>query len=357
MFAPLTGPIAPTGVPARDGVQVWVNEVNAAGGIHGRRIRFVAYDDANSPQEAASAVRRLIDQDRVFALICGSSSGPTLATLELIRNEQVPFVTCISAHRDLFKPFSRYVFRIYANEVAQAEAVADYVAGKLNAKRPAIIYNSTDFGIGGFEAMTARLRDQWNLSFVASAVYNPGDQDFNAHLLQLRAANPDVLIVHSFAAEAGIIVRQAKTLGIELPMVGGGGTPTPLFPQAAGPQGVGFVANWVFPVLPDENVPAVSDYVSKLRQTVHPGGLPPGRPSLYDMTGYMAGTIVGEALQRAGRDVTRESFVDALETMQNFVPGKGLGYPVTFTATNHEGTSQVSLVRVNNSLQWEHYTP
>src|SRR3954453_10172028 len=100
MFAPLTGPLAATGVPARDGFQVWVDEVNAAGGISGRRVRLIAYDDANSPQEAVAATRRLIDQDGVFALVCGSNSGATLATLDLVRSAGVPFVTCISAHRD-----------------------------------------------------------------------------------------------------------------------------------------------------------------------------------------------------------------------------------------------------------------
>jgi branched-chain amino acid transport system substrate-binding protein len=190
-----------------------------------------------------------------------------------------------------------------------------------------VIYNSNDFGIGGFESMQARFKDKWGMDFAASAVYNPGDQDFNAQLLQLKSANPDALIVHAFAADAGIIVRQAKNLGMDVPMVGGSGTPTPLFPQAAGPFGVGFVANWVFPVLPDQDIAPMNDYVANLKQTVYPNGLPPGRPSLYDMTGYMAGTIVGEALQRAGKDVTRETFVDALETMKDFVPGKGTWVP------------------------------
>ena len=356
MYAPLTGPLAATGVPARDGFQVWVDETNAAGGIGGRKIRLTAYDDANSPQEAVAATRRLIDQDQVFALVCGSNSGSTLATLDLVRSARVPFVTCISAHRDLFKPFSRYVFRIYANEIAQAEAVADYVAGTLNSKRPAIIYNSNDFGIGGFESMGARLKDRWNESFVASAVYNPGDQDFSAQLLQLKAANPDSLIVHAFAAEAGVIVRQAKNLGYTVPLIGGGGTPTPLFPQAAGPAGVGFVANWVFPVLPDEEYAAVAAYVSKLKQYVYPGGLPTGRPSLYDLTGYIAGNVVGEGLRRAGPNLDREAFVNALETLQGYDPA-GVGFPITFTADNHEGTSEVTLVRVNNNQKWELYKP
>jgi branched-chain amino acid transport system substrate-binding protein len=356
MFVPLTGPLAAIGIPARDGVKVWIEETNAAGGIHGRKLELIAYDDANNPQEAVAAVRRLVDHDRVFALICGSASGSTLATLELVRAARVPFVTCITAHRDLFNPPSPYVYRIYANEIAQAEAVADYVAGSVGSKRPAILYNSNDFGIGGFQSMTARLKERWKTAFVSAVSYNPGDQDFNAHLLQIRKENPDALIVHAFAPEAGIIARQAKNLGFTVPMVGGGGTPTPLFPRAAGPVGVGFVANWVFPVLPDPGVPAVDSYIARLKQHVYPGGLPAGRPSLYDLTGYIAGQVMGEGLKRAGRDLTRDGLVRALDGLRDFDPA-GVGFPITFTETNHEGTSKVRLVRVNKDLKWELFQP
>jgi branched-chain amino acid transport system substrate-binding protein len=357
MFAPLTGPLAATGVPARDGLQTWVDEVNASGGINGHQLELIAYDDQNNPQQAVSAARRLIEQDKVFAIMCGSNSGSTLAALPVITQAKVPFVTCISAHRDLFKPFSPYVYRMYANEVAQANADADYVAGNLKAKRPAIIYNSNDFGVGGFDAMTARFKDQWNLDFVAAEKYNVGDQDFTSQLLKIKSANPDALIVHAFAADAGIIVRQAKQLGLNVPLIGGGGTPTPLFPKAAGDAGDGFVAVWVFPVLPDASFPPVKDYIGKLQQYVYPSGLPTGRPSLYDMTGYCAGTIIGEAMQKAGADLTQTTVLQQLDSLKDFTPGNGMCYPVTFTPDNHEGTDQTTLVKVNANQQFELFQP
>ena len=92
MWTPLTGPLALLGTSARDGVSVWVREVNEKGGIHGRKLTLVAYDDAASPQEAQAAVRRLISQDRVFMLISGSASGSTLPVREFITREKVPFV-------------------------------------------------------------------------------------------------------------------------------------------------------------------------------------------------------------------------------------------------------------------------
>ena len=103
---PLTGFLSFTGTSERDAIRVWVNEVNAKGGIHGRKIRFIAYDDGASPQEALTAARRLIHQDKVFALMAGSISGATLPVVPVINRAKIPFVSSMAAHRKLLQPFS-----------------------------------------------------------------------------------------------------------------------------------------------------------------------------------------------------------------------------------------------------------
>ena len=350
MWSPLTGPTALLGTSERDALQIWVSQVNEAGGVHGRKVRLIVYDDAGSPQEALAGVRRLIDQDRVFALVAGSISGSTLPVVPLITRSKVPFVASISSNRRLLDPFSRYIFRVYPMEIPQSTGVIDYVVPKFGIKRPAMIYNSNDYGVGGHEAVSMRLKEKHNLPLVASERYNSGDQDFSAQLLRIKQANPDAVFVWAFAAEAGIIVRQSKELGLNVLHAGGGATMTPLFPQGAGPAGVGFVAVSAYPNLPESNAPPVVKYRDALKK-LHPSGFPPGRPSEYDLLGYGAGKIVEEGLRRAGRDLTREKFIDALETMKDF--DSGVLYPVTFTRTNHEGASQVNPVRVNDKLQWE----
>ena len=91
MWSPLTGPTALLGTSERDALQIWVSQVNEAGGVNGRKVRLIVYDDAGSPQEALASVRRLIDQDRVFALVAGSISGSTLPVVPLITRAKVPF--------------------------------------------------------------------------------------------------------------------------------------------------------------------------------------------------------------------------------------------------------------------------
>ena len=352
MWTPLSGPVALLGQSARDAVRLWAKEVNDKGGIHGRKINFISYDDAGSPQEAQTVIRRLIDQDQVFMLISGSVSGSTLPVRQVITREKVPFVSSISSNVNLMKPFSRYIFRIYANEDSQALGMVDWIMEHEKLKRPAIIYNSNDYGVGGFQIFQERLKEKYKISPTAAERYNPGDQDFSAQLLRIKGADPDGLLIYAFAQEAGIIVRQAKELGIGAKLFGGGGTSTPLLQRGAGQAAAGFVSVLVVPEIADSSQkPAVVAYRDKLKATFYPDGFPPGRPSEYDLAGYAAGKVSEAALEKVGKDLSRESFVDALEGIKNF--DTGMTFPISYSKDNHEGTTEVEIIRVQPDLKWE----
>jgi branched-chain amino acid transport system substrate-binding protein len=352
MWTPLSGPVALLGQSARDAVRLWAKEVNDKGGIHGRKINFISYDDAGSPQEAQTVIRRLIDQDQVFMLISGSVSGSTLPVRQVITREKVPFVSSISSNVNLMKPFSRYIFRIYANEDSQALGMVDWIMEHEKLKRPAIIYNSNDYGVGGFQIFQERLKEKYKISPTAAERYNPGDQDFSAQLLRIKGADPDGLLIYAFAQEAGIIVRQAKELGIGAKLFGGGGTSTPLLQRGAGQAAAGFVSVLVVPEIADSSQkPAVVAYRDKLKATLYPDGFPPGRPSEYDLAGYAAGKVTEAALEKVGKDLSRESFVDALEGIKNF--DTGMTFPISYSKDNHEGTTEVEIIRVRPDLKWE----
>ena len=351
VWTPLSGPLALLGTSARDGVQVWADEVNAAGGIYGRKISVIVYDDGASPQEGQAAVRRLVEQDKVFMLIAGSSSGSTLPMRKYITKKKVPFVSSISSNNNLMNPFSRYIFRIYANETDQAKAIINWMMDHEKIKRPAIIYNSNDYGVGGYEEVKAQLHEKYGMELVAAERYNPGDQDFSAQLLKIKDAQPDGVLVYAFAASAGIIARQANELGIQAKMFGGGATATNLFQRAAGEASVGFTACFVLPEMADnEEAPAVKSYRDQLKASTYPNGFPAGRPSEYDLSAYGAGKVCGEALLKAGKDVTRESFIDALESLKEFETG--ITFPITYGSDDHEGTSQMQVITIGEDLKW-----
>lgn len=350
MWTPLSGPLSLLGTSARDAVQIWANEINENGGIHGRKIKFISYDDAGSPQEAQTAVRRLLTQDEVFMLIGGSVSGSTLPVRQVIDRAKVPFVSSISSNINLMKPFSRYLFRIYANEEALSEYLVKWVVGEKKRKRPAIIYTSNDYGIGGYHAIRDFMKKKYNVDFVAAERYNPNDQDFSAQLLRIRAANADSILVFSFAPEAGIIARQARELGLKAELFGGAATATPLFQKAAGEAGKGFMAVYPLPELTEANTPEIQEYRKKLEK-LYPNGMPAGRPSEYDFLAYAAAKATEAGLQKAGRKLDREGLVKALETLRDF--HTGLTYPVTWTAESHEATKQASIIQIDDNDHWK----
>jgi branched-chain amino acid transport system substrate-binding protein len=349
MWSPLTGPTALLGVSERDAIDIAIDEVNAAGGVNGRKLKLVVYDDAGSPQEAMTSVRRLIDQDGVFALLAGSTSGSTLPVVPLVNRAKVPFISSISTNRKLMEPFSRYAFRVYANEVAHADAIVAYALAQ-GSKKPAIIYTSNDYGIGGQEEVVSLLKKA-NVSLVADERYNQTDQDFSAQLLRIKQSGADSLFLWSFAAEAGIIVRQARELGLDIPIYGGAGIATPLFTKAVGALGKGVVAAYAVPQIPESSTkPEIVQYRDALKKK-YPGGLPPGRPNEYDLAGYAAVKIFAAALAKAGKEPTREGVIRELETLKDF--DTGVTFPVTFTSTSHEGTNRASLLKVSDKGEWE----
>lgn len=351
VWTSLTGPTSEVGISTRDGLTIWANQLNAAGGVHGRKVRLIVYDDAASPQEALAAARRLIDQDRVFALLSGSTSGPTLPVVPVVTRAKVPFIASVSSNMKLMEPYSAYIFRVYANDIAQTNALIDFAIMKAGLKRPAALHTSNDYGVGGINAATPRLREKYNAEFVGVERFNDADTDFSAQLLRLKQANPDGIIIWAFSAQAGIIVRQARELGLTARLIGGGATSTPLFPRGAGPAGVGFTSLFVLPHLPESSMaPPAMTYREELKK-LYPNGFPAGRPGTYDMSSFAAGKIAEEGLRRAGRDVTRERFIGALETLKDFDPGTA--FPITFSKGNHEGSGRVRMIRINAKSEWE----
>jgi branched-chain amino acid transport system substrate-binding protein len=147
-------------------------------------------------------------------------------------------------------------------------------------------------------------------------------------------------------------VRQAKELGIGAKLFGGGGTSTPLLQRGAGQAAAGFVSVLVVPEIADSSQkPAVVAYRDKLKANLYPDGFPPGRPSEYDLAGYAAGKVTEAALEKVGKDLSRESFVDALEGIKNF--DTGMTFPISYSKDNHEGTTEVEIIRVRPDLKWE----
>ncbi|MDR7521511.1 MAG: ABC transporter substrate-binding protein [Armatimonadota bacterium] len=238
-FAPLTGPAAPDGTSSRNGAQMAVDEINAAGGVLGRPLGLVVYDDRLSASEAVAIAHRLIERDRVVAVVAGSYSGPTRATAPIFQSAGIPTVAAYAVHPDITKA-GDYVFRNSFLGTIQGKAGAYLAARILNAKTASILVMDIDFGralASGFRTQAAA----YGLRIVSEDTYPLGEKEFAPLLTKIKGLNPDVIYATAYFAEAAQIVRQAKALGITSRIIGQEGYDSPKFLELAGPAAEGVI--------------------------------------------------------------------------------------------------------------------
>jgi branched-chain amino acid transport system substrate-binding protein len=343
-FSVMTGPVNLAGTSGWDGFRLYVDEVNKKGGVHGRRIQLVGpYDEACKASDAVAVVNKLIHQDRVFAIAGGGCSGASLAALPAIKEAGIPFLITISTNVKFMQPVLPNVFRAgTVPDDVLTTALADTAVKHFQAKRVAIFYVANDYGKGGAAGLTKRL-EKYKVTPVAQEPYNVGDSDFSAQVLRLKRESPDLVFLYAYHKEAGIIVRQAVELGLKTKWLGSGATSTPLFPQAAGDAGTGFVSVQPLPGLIEGDQGEMSAYRTKLA-ALYPSGLPAGRPSDYDMFNYGGAKVLVEALRRAGPELTRQKFIAAMESLRNFQTGTT--FPVTFSKDDHEGSRGATFIEI-----------
>ncbi|GGG21592.1 branched-chain amino acid-binding protein [Caldovatus sediminis] len=345
----LTGVQAVFGQGNLSGAQIVFDEVNAAGGINGRRIEIVSVDDESNPARSIAGFRRLVDDERVFAVLGPSASAIGAAMEPTLRAAaQVPVFVSIFSSPVATEPFKRNVFRTGPlNDRLQGIALGDFVLDELRGTRVALAQQTDEYGRRGGQSLTERLRERGR-PLVSTEVFNLTDTDFTAQLLRMRQAEPDVIVIYGFPAPAATITRQARQLGLTGKIIGSNATSNRTYPQTVGPAAVGVMNVITLADLPERaDDPRMAEYVRKFTARF-PDLARQNRPDLGDCLGYNGALVFAEGLRRAGRELTREGFIRALETIENFETGVGL--PTTFGPERREGNLQARVLEFQPDL-------
>jgi branched-chain amino acid transport system substrate-binding protein len=239
---PLSGVLASYGLEDKRGVEFAVNEINAGGGVGGRPLEVIYVDTKFDPAFAVQTVQRLILEDKVVAILGDISSALTVATVPITARYGVPQLASLAGTPKITEMGSKFIFRPYPSSVLTYSALADYATNKLNYKRFATIAYNDEGGITAIEAFKKAVTQIGKSEIVASEVVPVDMKDFKGILGKLRDANPDALVLAAAAPVSGLISKQTRELGWDVPLLGHGGYQgVQEYRNIAGPAGDGML--------------------------------------------------------------------------------------------------------------------
>jgi len=341
--APMSGPAAQLGQQMNRGAQLYFNAVNAAGGINGRKIELKVLDDFYEPDATARNTKTLIEDTKVFALFGYVGTPTSLAALKIANPAGVPFFAPYSGASALREPFARNVFHVRASYNDETAAIVQQIH-TTGLKRIAVIYNDDAYGKAGLDGVQRALKLPANkgVSLVAQASVVRNTTDVKSAITTVLEQKPDVVVVISAYQTVAALVKGAQEQGYAGQFYNVSFVGTKALANALGKAGGGVIISQVMPYPYSGASPVVRDYQKLLKSD----GI-----TDFDygsIEGYVAARVFVEGLKRAGRDLTREKFVGALETMGNYDVG---GFNVNFSPSNHVGSKFVEMTIINSNGQ------
>ncbi|HSI32074.1 MAG: ABC transporter substrate-binding protein [Phycisphaerae bacterium] len=316
-FGSLTGGTATFGTSTKEGIDLAVKEINDAGGVLGKKIRVVHEDDQSKSEQATAAVFKLINQDKVVALIGEVASTRSLAAAPTAQRSRVPMLSPASTNPKVTQT-GDYIFRSCFIDPFQGAAMADFLMKSdkgPKVKRVAVLYDvRNDYSTGLREFFTNTVKAGGG-QIVADEAYGEGDTDFRAQLTKIKQANPEAIYVPGYYTEIGLIARQARDLGVNVPLCGGDGWDSEKLFEGGGAaiNGCYFTNHYSA----QEERPAVRKFVADYKAMY--GGKTPDAMAIL---GYDAMRIMADAITRAGN--TRGKAVrDALAATKDFPAASG----------------------------------
>ncbi|GHU63791.1 branched chain amino acid ABC transporter substrate-binding protein [Clostridia bacterium] len=311
MALPLTGDSAMYGETVRDGVQFGVDEINAAGGIDGKQIKLVIEDDKGNPQEAAMVAQKLSGDDSLFCVIGHVNSSCTIAGLPIYAENGLTVLNTSSSAEEITQLGYTNFFRTVIHDGLQAPMMVRHSVENLGLTKIATIAANSDYGLGLLSGAKAAA-DEFGAEIVTEELYVPlSDKDFSVQLAKIKQADPEVLLILGDYNEAGLIIRQMKAAGLDIPVVTPAACSNDAMIELAGAEaaeGVYLLGYWD----PDRPEPVVKDFVTKY-EDAHDGAIPDERNAY----GYEIPYIIKAAIEKGA---TKETLPEVLRTIDYIGP-------------------------------------
>ena len=330
--AVFTGPAAQLGIQMRNGIKAYFDQVNEKGGVHGRKLELVTEDDKYEAKIAPEMSKKLIEEHKVFALI-GYVGTPTAAAhLPVINQAKVPLVGLFTGAEILRDPFSRYIFHVRASYYDETEKIVEQVVST-GGKRISVFYQADSYGEAGRKGTELALTRR-GMKIHSSGTVERNTVKVEEAVKAIHASQPDAVVMVSAYTSIAAFVRAMQKSGSGATFYNVSFVGSKALADALGKDGVGVAISQVVPFPWSQSVPVVKEY----QQAAKKAGFTDYNFSA--MEGYLTAKVMVEGLKRAGRNLTREGLIDALEKMQDVDLG---GFYVSYSPKNHAGSRFVDL--------------
>lgn len=325
------------GTQTLHGAMAYLNQVNAKGGVHGRQIKVIAYDDGYDPPRCVTNTQKLIVEDRVFALFCYVGTPTTVKILPLIEEAKIPVVGMFTGANALREPLNRYLINVRASYYQETGAAVSHLVKKMNLTRIAVFYQYDAYGFDGLRGAEIALRSH-GLVPVATGTYIRGTLDVEKGLEKIMAARTEAVVMIGTYKPCAKFIRLATSMNFapvfynvsfvgadEMARILGQVDETIIVTQVVPPPEVSRTRKDLW---------GAREYMDLLH-TFYPDD----RPNFVGLEGYINARVLVEGLKRAGPDLNREKFITAIESIQNL--DLGIDNPLSFSSLDHQGLERV----------------
>jgi len=343
MSTVLTGPASFLGTSFRTGAETYLKMVNESGGVQGRKIKLIVYDDGYEPGRTVPNVIKLITEDKVFCLLGNVGTPTTMAIKPIITQEKVPLFAPFTGAEPLRHPIVKYILNYRASYNQEAEEFIKGMVDVLGFKKVGVFFQDDAYGRVVLESTRIALEKR-GLKPVVTGMYKRNTEDIEEGLSAIMAGKPEAVVMVGTYGACGKFIREGRQKGFNPVYMNVSFVGPDKLAELLGKDGEGVVVTNVVPPFYGEtgqHFEGVKEYLESLKKY-----FPGTKPSFVGLEGFLATKVFVEGLKRAGVNVTRDSFIKAVERIEDL--DIGAGNRISFSEDNHQGSQKIYPTVIKN---------
>jgi branched-chain amino acid transport system substrate-binding protein len=337
----LSGPIVAFSKQLVHGMNMRVEEINAQGGINGRKLKLVVEDHGYDPKKAVLGTQKLVQKDKIFAMVGTIGSPTSLASMPILFDKNVPHLFPLAAAREMYEPLHKLKYSFAATYYDQMRAGVKYIVKQKGYKKVCTMYQDDDFGVEVMRGAEAGLKEI-NMALAEKTTYKRGATDFSSQVARMKDAGCDFVVLGTIIRETLGAIGTARKLGWSVEFMGSSASYTELIHKLGGPVANGFYStNTVNIPYLDDASKNVREWANRYKEKVKED------PGVFSVYGYQVIELFAQIAAKAGPNLTTESFIKTLEGFSSPRDMFG-GDAFSFTPTKHLGSNRARLSQIVN---------